>query len=121
MTQRLERRFMPEKIRKDLEKVIDFDTAEQPLHLALNQLREQSKINFVLDRQTLALTVMRNLRQALAHQFHAAAVEERPITRHRHQHRPTAVIGYSDDAAVLRRDVFFQIQTLSEPRNALAA
>jgi hypothetical protein len=44
-----------ERIRKDLDKIIDFESVDQPLNLALNQLREQCKINFVLDRQTLAL------------------------------------------------------------------
>jgi hypothetical protein len=43
-----------EKLRKELDRIIDFEAADQPLHLALNQLREQTKINFVLDRQTLA-------------------------------------------------------------------
>ena len=53
----------------------------------------------------LGVVVMGKLRQALVHKFYATAVEERPIARHRHQHRPTAVIRYPDDAAVLRHDV----------------
>jgi len=43
-----------ERIRKELDQTITIEFADQPLHLALNQLREQTKINFVLDRQTLA-------------------------------------------------------------------
>ena len=43
-----------QRLRKELDKSIDFETTDQPLDLALDQLREQTKINFVLDRQTLA-------------------------------------------------------------------
>lgn len=43
-----------EKLRKDLNQVISIDIIDQPLNLALNQLRDQTKINFVLDQQTLA-------------------------------------------------------------------
>jgi len=42
-----------EKIRKTFDEKITIEIADQPLYLALNQLRDQSKINFVLDRQTL--------------------------------------------------------------------
>jgi hypothetical protein len=42
-----------ERIRKAFDEKITIDITEQPLFLALNQLREQTKINFVLDRQTL--------------------------------------------------------------------
>jgi hypothetical protein len=43
----------PERIRKIFEQKITIEISDQPLFLALNQLREQTKINFVLDRQTL--------------------------------------------------------------------
>jgi hypothetical protein len=42
-----------EKTRAALDKVIDFDVDNQPLHLALNQLKEQTGVTFVLDRFTL--------------------------------------------------------------------
>jgi hypothetical protein len=42
-----------EKIKAALDKVIDFDIDNQPLHLALNQLKEQTGVTFVLDRFTL--------------------------------------------------------------------
>jgi hypothetical protein len=42
-----------EQIRKDLDQNITLDITEQPLNLAVNQLREQTKINFVLDKFTL--------------------------------------------------------------------
>jgi hypothetical protein len=42
-----------EHIRIVFDQKISIDIAEQPLFLALNQLREQTKINFVFDRQTL--------------------------------------------------------------------
>src|SRR6516225_11447244 len=42
-----------ERIRKVFDQKITIEITEQPLFLALNQLREQTKINFVLDRQTL--------------------------------------------------------------------
>jgi len=42
-----------EKIKAALDKTIDFDLDNQPLHLALNQLKEQTGITFVLDRFTL--------------------------------------------------------------------
>jgi hypothetical protein len=42
-----------EKIKKALDQTISLDITEQPLHLAINQLREQTKINFVLDRFTI--------------------------------------------------------------------
>src|SRR5579872_5309352 len=53
-------------------------------------------------RQQLAFMVMGKTRQVLVHKLYAAAVEERPIARHCHQHRPTAVIRYPDDAAIPR-------------------
>jgi hypothetical protein len=42
-----------EKAKAALDKVIDFDLDNQPLHLALNQLKEQTGISFVLDRFTI--------------------------------------------------------------------
>lgn len=39
-----------EKLRKALDQIIDLDMADQSLAQAVNQLREQTKINFVLDR-----------------------------------------------------------------------
>ena len=42
-----------EKVRTVLEQVISVDVSEQPLDLALKQLHEQTKLNFVLDRFTL--------------------------------------------------------------------
>jgi hypothetical protein len=44
-----------EKIKKALDQTTDLEITDQPLHLAVNQLREQSKINFVLDRGALAM------------------------------------------------------------------
>lgn len=43
-----------DKIRKALDQTLDLEIADQPLNLAVNQLREQTKLNFVLDRVTLA-------------------------------------------------------------------
>jgi hypothetical protein len=43
-----------EKIRKELDRTISIDIDQQPLHLAINQLHEQTRINFVLDRFTMA-------------------------------------------------------------------
>jgi hypothetical protein len=45
-----------EKLRKELDKVIDFEAPDQPFHLALKQLSDQTRINIVLDRVTLAQT-----------------------------------------------------------------
>jgi hypothetical protein len=42
-----------DKVRKELDRVITIDFDQQPLHLAINQLHEQTKVNFVLDRFTL--------------------------------------------------------------------
>lgn len=42
-----------EKIRLALDKTITVEIDGQPLHLALNQLKEQSGVNFVLDRFTI--------------------------------------------------------------------
>jgi len=42
-----------EKIRQELDQVVSVDISEQPLTLAVNQLKEQTKINFVLDKLTL--------------------------------------------------------------------
>jgi hypothetical protein len=42
-----------EKVRTALDQVISVDVSEQPLDLALKQLHEQTKLNFVLDRFTL--------------------------------------------------------------------
>ena len=39
-----------EKVRTDLDQVISVEITEQPLDLALKQLHEQTKINFVIDR-----------------------------------------------------------------------
>ena len=44
-----------EKTRKALDQVVNVEFSEQPLHSALNQLSEQTKIKFVLDRMTIAL------------------------------------------------------------------
>src|SRR5262249_16578614 len=44
-----------EKIKKALDQTTDLEITEQPLHLAVNQLREQTKVNFVIDRQILAV------------------------------------------------------------------
>jgi hypothetical protein len=44
-----------ERIKRALDKVMDIDIENQSLQLALNQLKEQTKINFVLDRQTAAM------------------------------------------------------------------
>jgi hypothetical protein len=43
-----------EKIRRDFDRLISIDIDQQPLHLAIAQLHEQTHINFVLDRVTLA-------------------------------------------------------------------
>lgn len=43
-----------EKLRKELDQVISIEIVDQPLNLALNQLREHTKLNFALDLQTLA-------------------------------------------------------------------
>jgi hypothetical protein len=43
-----------EAIRRQLDRVLTLDIDQQPLHLAVNQLHEQTGINFVLDRFTLA-------------------------------------------------------------------
>lgn len=43
-----------EKVRKALDQVIDVDIENQSLQLAIAQLREQTKVNFVLDRLTAA-------------------------------------------------------------------
>ncbi len=42
-----------DKLRKELDRVITIDFDQQPLHLAVIQLHEQTKVNFVLDRFTL--------------------------------------------------------------------
>jgi len=46
--------FPAEKVRKALDQPIDVDIAEQPLVNAINQLKEQAKVNLVLDTTTLA-------------------------------------------------------------------
>ena len=43
-----------DKIRKELERIINLDVDQQPLALAVAQVHELTKINFVLDRVTLA-------------------------------------------------------------------
>src|ERR1700732_3773418 len=43
-----------EKVRKALDQPIDVDIAEQPMVNAINQLKEQTKVNIVLDAMTLA-------------------------------------------------------------------
>lgn len=55
----------------------------------------------LLQREPLGFLVMRNLRQALADEFHAAAVEQRSVSRRGHQHSPAAVIGDADDCAIV--------------------
>jgi hypothetical protein len=42
------------KIRKELDRVITVEFDQQPLRLAINQLHEQTRVNFVLDQVTLA-------------------------------------------------------------------
>jgi type II secretory pathway component GspD/PulD (secretin) len=42
-----------EKIKKQLDQTTTLEIADQPLSLALNQIREQTKINFVIDRFTI--------------------------------------------------------------------
>jgi len=42
-----------EKIRKDLDQVVSVEIVEQPLPLAIEYLRDKTKINFVLDRLTM--------------------------------------------------------------------
>jgi hypothetical protein len=42
-----------EKIKKQLDQNISLEITEQPLTLALNQIREQTKINFVIDKWTI--------------------------------------------------------------------
>jgi hypothetical protein len=42
-----------EKIKKALDQTTDLELENQPLGLAINQLREQTKLNFVLDRWTI--------------------------------------------------------------------
>ncbi|HEY7310323.1 MAG TPA: hypothetical protein VH643_13245 [Gemmataceae bacterium] len=42
-----------DKIRKDLDRVLTLDIDQQPIALAINQVQELTKINFVLDRLTL--------------------------------------------------------------------
>jgi hypothetical protein len=44
----------PDKIRKELDQTINLDINEQPLNLALNQIREQTKLNFFIDKFTMA-------------------------------------------------------------------
>lgn len=43
-----------EKVRKALDQVLDLDLAAQPLSAALDQLREETKVNFVIDQVTVA-------------------------------------------------------------------
>jgi type II secretory pathway component HofQ len=47
-----------EKVRKALDQTISLEVAEQPLNLALAQLREQTKLNILLDRTTLLMMGM---------------------------------------------------------------
>jgi hypothetical protein len=42
-----------EKIKKQLDQIVTLEITDQPLNLALNQIREQSKINFVVDKFTI--------------------------------------------------------------------
>ncbi len=53
-------------------------------------------------REQLTFVVMGDRRQILVNKFDAATIEKRSIARYGHQHRPTAVIGYADDAAGLQ-------------------
>jgi hypothetical protein len=50
--------YPAEKIKKALDQTTDLEITDQPLHLAVNQLREQTKVNFVIDRQVIALMGM---------------------------------------------------------------
>jgi hypothetical protein len=43
-----------EKVRKELDRLISIEIDQQPLALAINQLHEQTRINFVLDRLAIA-------------------------------------------------------------------
>src|SRR5262249_27218737 len=43
-----------DKIRKELDQTISLDITEQPLNLALNQIREFTKLNFFIDKFTMA-------------------------------------------------------------------
>jgi hypothetical protein len=43
-----------DKIRKELDQTINLDINEQPLNLALNQIREHTKLNFFIDKFTMA-------------------------------------------------------------------
>ncbi len=43
-----------EKIRKQMDQIISVDIDGQSLQLAINQLREQTKINFVVDKMMIA-------------------------------------------------------------------
>jgi hypothetical protein len=43
-----------DRIKKALDQPTDLDVSDQPLPLAIAQLREQTKINFVIDRQAIA-------------------------------------------------------------------
>jgi hypothetical protein len=44
---------LADKVRKDLDQAINFEVVDQSIAAAVNQLREQTKINFVLDRFTI--------------------------------------------------------------------
>ena len=52
----------------------------------------------LIDREQLAFVVVGDRRQGVVNEFDAAAIEQRPVARRRHQDRPTAVILYADDA-----------------------
>ncbi|MBA0085761.1 MAG: hypothetical protein HRJ53_12255 [Acidobacteria bacterium Pan2503] len=63
------------------------------------------QLHGLVEREPLAFAMVWNLRQAFAHELDPAAVEERSITRHGYQHRPTAVIRNPDHPVVSRHDV----------------
>jgi len=46
--------------------------------------------------------VMGDCGQVVIYEFHAAAIQERTVARYRNEHRPTAVIRYADDAALVQ-------------------
>lgn len=54
----------------------------------------------IVRREQLRLVMVRNRRQVIVHKFYAPAIEQRSIGRSGYQHRPAAVVRYSDDAAV---------------------
>jgi hypothetical protein len=48
-----EKQNSTEKVRKELDQTISLDIKEQGLHLALNQIKEKTKLNFFIDKFTM--------------------------------------------------------------------